>query len=84
MMNKKAFDRTAAHALLIGGGDRIAVIPFDSYRKNEAKELRDARHMNGGATPVLEPIMDKLRQMVRAAREQFTQSSTHRHDRRSS
>ena len=41
--HRTAFDLgTAAHALLIGGGDRIEVIPFDSYRKAEAKDLRDA------------------------------------------
>jgi hypothetical protein len=32
---------TAAHALFLEGVDKIAVVPFDSYRSNAAKEFRD-------------------------------------------
>jgi hypothetical protein len=32
---------SAAHCMFLEGQDRVAVIPFDSYRTNAAKELRD-------------------------------------------
>lgn len=46
------------HALLLDKGKNCDVIPFDSFRKKEAQELRDAAH-EAGRIPVLAEEMDR-------------------------
>jgi hypothetical protein len=41
----------AAHRMLLGKGEEIVEIPFDDYRKKEAKELRDAA-LDAGCCPL--------------------------------
>ena len=57
-----------AHALLLDGDERkIVVCPFDDWRKNAAKEMRDAAWAQG-QIPVLESKMETCRTMAAAAR----------------
>lgn len=50
---------SAAHALLLEGEDRMAVIPFDSWRKDAAKAARDAAR-NAGKYPVLADSYERV------------------------
>jgi hypothetical protein len=51
---KESFDiGSAAHALLLEGEDRMVVLPYDDYRKKEAKEARDYARAEG-KHPILE------------------------------
>ena len=66
--NARAADiGSAADELLLGGESRIAEIPYDSYRTNDAKALRDAAY-EAGQIPVLYQAMPRLRAMVDEAR----------------
>ena len=60
----------AAHGVFVGHGDPIRVIDFDSYRKAEAKEERDAAYAVG-AIPVLAKEMDRVTAMAAEAERQF-------------
>lgn len=64
---------TAAHAQLIGEGDPIVVIPYDSYRSNAAQEMRDEAYAMSH-TPVLEKNMDRVIGMEEAALLQLNQN----------
>jgi hypothetical protein len=64
---KMEFDRgSAAHALLLEGDDRMAVLPFPDYKKDAAKASRaDARA--AGRFPILEqqyPSILKMREIA--------------------
>lgn len=48
----------AAHKLILGKGADIEVLAFDSYRKKEAQELRDAARA-AGKIPLLEEAHDR-------------------------
>lgn len=52
----------AAHALLLEGEDRMAPLPFDDWRKKDAREARDAAR-NAGKYPVLQHRYDDVRRM---------------------
>lgn len=69
--NRKEFDLgKAAHALLLGGGAKIAVIDADSYRTKAAREERDAAYAEG-RTPILAAQLYEVEAMVAAARRQL-------------
>lgn len=61
------FDRgKAAHALLLEGEDRMAVIPFDDYRKDAAKALREEARA-AGRYPILAhqvPVIARMRDVA--------------------
>ena len=57
---------SAAHALILEGEDRMQVIPFDDYRKNEAKAMRDTARASGK-----HPILEKNVPRVYAMRDAF-------------
>lgn len=62
---KESFDLgAAAHALLLEGEDRMVVLPYDDYRKKEAKEARDYARFEGK-----HPILEAKYPAVRAMRE---------------
>lgn len=70
---KPEFDRgEAAHALLIGKGRKIAVLPFDDYRKKEAKEARDAAYAEK-KIPIKARDYEEIEAMVQSARSQLGQ-----------
>jgi hypothetical protein len=65
------FDRgTAAHALLLEGSDRCAVIDADSWRTNAAKDERDAARA-AGRVPLLAHEHEEACEMVEAVRRQL-------------
>ena len=64
---------TAAHALLVGGGEKIGVIEYPNYKTNKAKRARD-RAIADGRTPVLEANFERVKAMVKAAERQFGES----------
>lgn len=64
--DEKRFDLgTAAHALLLGEGRDIAVLPYADYRKKEAQEER-AAVLAAGQTPLLAEQYQRARVMVDA------------------
>ena len=71
---KTEFDiGTAAHAELVGMGEKIDVLHFDSFRKADAKAARDAAY-KAGHTPLLAHNMDRVTEMAEAGRMQFAQN----------
>ena len=64
---------SAAHQVLIGGGRRIAWIPYDSYRSGAAKAARAAAY-DAEETPILEQHQSRTYAMADAARAQFVQN----------
>ena len=59
---------SAAHDLLLEGGDKIFVVEgFDDWRKKEAKEARDAARREG-KTPLLEKQYHQVVPMVETAK----------------
>lgn len=72
--NKRIFDLgSAAHAELIGMGEKIVIIHHDSFRKADAKAERDAAY-KAGHTPILAAEMDRITEMAEAGRMQFAQN----------
>lgn len=57
---------TAAHSILLEGIDNIQECPFDDWKKNEAKAMRDAAR-GRGKTPLLTHQAAGVRAMVEAA-----------------
>lgn len=58
---------TYAHAMLLeGGADALVVCPFDDWRKNEAKAMRDEARA-GGKLPILQGKIAPVEAMVVAA-----------------
>ncbi len=64
---------TAAHAVLVGMGEKINIIPYDSFRKKDAKEMRDEAY-DRGHTPILEDDMDRVNEMAEAGIEAFAKN----------
>lgn len=56
---------TLAHSLILGKGKGLAVLEFDSFRTNEAKEARDKAYAEG-KLPVLQSAVDECGQLVAA------------------
>jgi hypothetical protein len=63
---------SAAHKRLLGRGRQIDVLAYDDYRKNDAKDQRDAA-LAAGNVPVLAADMEKVEAMVKAAEEQLAE-----------
>jgi len=62
---------TVAHSLILEGNDeRVKVLDFDSWRKKEAQEERDAARRKG-LVPLLEKDWERVRVMVEAVRLQL-------------
>jgi len=61
----------AAHKLMIGRGKEIEIIQFGDFRKNDAKDLRDAA-IADGRVPILEKHFGAAERMVAAARDQLS------------
>jgi len=60
---KEEFDfGSACHALLLEGENRIAIIPFDDYRKDAAKQARDDARRQG-KYPVLTAKVERVYKM---------------------
>lgn len=68
--NRRLAVGEACHALLIGRGAQIANIDFDSYRKDAAKEARDAA-LERGEIPILATDLQLANEIVSAARRQL-------------
>ena len=64
---------TAAHALLVGGGNALEILDYDSYRTDDAKDDRDTAYAND-RTPLLAKNYDRVVDMVDAGRPQFLQN----------
>lgn len=62
----------AAHKILLGRGKEVEIIQFDSFRKDDAKDLRDEAYA-AGRVPILEKHMANAEQMVAAAWAQLEQ-----------
>lgn len=60
----------AAHAILIGRGREIAEAPFDSFRKQEAKDFLETETA-AGKTVILGAHMGQAVNMAKSAREQI-------------
>jgi hypothetical protein len=72
---KPEFDRgEAAHALLIGKGRKIAVLPFDDFRSKAAKEAREAAYAER-KIPIKQRDFAEIEAMVQSARSQLGQIS---------
>lgn len=65
---------TAAHKTILGRGRQIDVLPFDSYRKKEAQQARDASRAAGNV-PILADDMDAVRLLTEAAQDQLAGTS---------
>lgn len=61
---------SALHKLILGKGAEIKVLAYDDYRKNEAKEARDAARA-AGLIPLLAEDYDNMRACATAALEQM-------------
>lgn len=67
-VEKQDFDLgNAAHELYLGGPDRVQVLEFDSWRTNEAKELRELARQDG-KLPLLAKNAGDVAEAVAAAR----------------
>jgi len=65
---------TFAHACLLEGGtDALVICPFDDWRKNDAKAMRDAARA-AGQLPILAHKVPEVEAMVKAAKEYVAQS----------
>lgn len=61
---------SAIHKLLLGKGDDIKILPFDSYRKDAAKEAREAARA-AHQIPILEPHIEAVAECAMAAEAQI-------------
>lgn len=59
------------HTLVLGSGAEIVEIPYDSYRSNAAKEMRDEAYADG-KTPIKAHLMEPLQRAAEAVREHPT------------
>ena len=65
---------TFAHAMLLeGGSDALVICPFDDWRKNDAKAMRDAAR-SAGKLPILAHKVPEVEAMVKAAYEYIADS----------
>lgn len=63
---------TAVHAILLQGANIIATVPFDDWRKAEAKELREAARQEG-KVPLLAKDAERAWTMAEATQTQLVQ-----------
>ena len=56
----------AAHTLLLGKGEEVVEVPFDAYRTDEAKGLRDEA-LAAGKIPLKTKEFAQVKEMVKAA-----------------
>lgn len=61
---------TLLHRLMLGAGGDIVVCPFDSWRKDAAKDMRIAEKAKGNI-PVLQPLLDTATAAYKEARKQL-------------
>lgn len=62
---------TVAHDLLLQGENAFAILPFDDYRTNAAKEWKAAT-LAQGKTPIKANAFESAEAMVKTFREKFT------------
>lgn len=73
----KKFDvGKAAHDLILCGGDKLVELEFDDYRKNAAKDARDAA-IAEGKTPLLSKDYEKVILMADSIKQQIKESSVY-------
>jgi len=58
---------SAAHKLVLGSGPELVVVPYDSWRTNDAKAMRTEARA-AGKIPMLEPDCERVRDMADAIR----------------
>ena len=63
---------TAAHAVLVGMGEKIKLVPYKSFQTKDAKAMRDEAY-DRGHTPILEGEMDRVNEMAHAGIEAFAE-----------
>lgn len=61
---------SVAHEIVVGGEDRIAVLDFDAYRSNAAKQAREEAYA-AGKTPILAHKLAGVHKMRDALRDQL-------------
>ncbi len=61
---------TVAHAALLEGRDVVAILDFNDYRTNAAKDARDAAR-KAGKVPLLRKVWGELERMLAATRRQL-------------
>lgn len=66
----------AAHKILLGRGKEVEIIEFNDFKKDAAKELRDAATAVG-RVPILEKHLTSAEQMVASAWAQLEQHEAH-------
>lgn len=64
---------TVVHALLLGRGGKVVIIPGEAYTKKDAQAARAAAYA-AGECPILEADMAKAERIVAAAREQLAEA----------
>lgn len=70
---RKTFDLgSAAHALVLGDEQRFVHVPFDDFRKDAAKAIRDEAYA-AGKIPLLPEQWEAAQAMAKAARAQLDQ-----------
>ncbi len=67
---------SAAHAMLLEGGDAVKMLPFKDWRKKEAQEARAAAQAEG-KLPILAPHWNEIREMVASAHRQLEARRDH-------
>lgn len=69
--DSSAFDLgRAGHDMLLEGGEKVAVLDFEDYRKKDAKEARDQAR-EAGLSPLLRAQFVAAKDMVDSARKQL-------------
>ena len=63
---------TVVHDLFLEGYDRVAIVPFDDWRKQAAKDLRDEARARG-QIPMLASQAEQVQDMLVALRSRLTQ-----------
>jgi hypothetical protein len=63
---------TVVHDLFLEGYDRVEVVPFDDWRKNDAKQMRDAARAEG-KIPLLIRDAERVEEMLVTVKARLTQ-----------
>jgi PDDEXK-like uncharacterized protein DUF3799 len=75
--NNKDFDfGSAAHDYILRGGDKVAILDFDSYRTKDAKAEREAA-LKLGKLPILKEKFQTVKDMAESARVQISMLNKH-------
>lgn len=61
---------SAAHALMLDQDEKLIIVPFDSYRKNAAKDMRDQAYLDGNI-PLLEDQFENVSAMIKSGKHQL-------------